>query len=252
MRSRSNDADVWVARAIVSRNLDPTNVNPSIRASRRALALDSANSPAWHSLAISLGEQGDLSASIEGERQAVRRNPTYTLSLAFLALGHFWQGQFDSAAVWADRAVGLDPTYVTGQTTAGQIELERGNFARAEAEFETARRLNTDVEMVNALALRAEAEARVGRLAEARRTLHETDSLASMYTPTPVHTAVYVGQAHVWVGDFSRAVDWIGRYPQRRDLHYQLHLRCDPAFAPIAKDPRFRSLAIATPTPGAC
>jgi tetratricopeptide (TPR) repeat protein len=248
----STDADVWVARATVSRYVDPTSVNPSIRASRKALALDPANPPAWHSLAISLGEQGDMSAAIEGEREAVRRNPAYTLGLAFLALGHFWQGRFDSAAVWADSAVAIDPTYVLGQTTAGQIELERGNFARAEAEFETARRLSTDVEMVNALALRAEAEARAGRLAEARRSLREADSLASVYSPPSLHTAVYVGQAYSWVGDAGRAVDWIGRYPQRHDLHYQLHLRCDPAFAPIAKDPRFRSLAIATPTPGAC
>jgi tetratricopeptide (TPR) repeat protein len=248
----TTDADVWVARATVSRYVDPTNVNPSIRASRKALALDSANAPAWHSLAVSLGEQGDMLAAIEGEREAVRRNPTYTLSLAFLALGQFWRGRFDSAAVWADSSVVLDPTYVLGQTTVGQIELERGNFARAEAAFETSRRLSTDVEMVNALALRAEAEARAGRLAEARLTLHEADSLGAMHTPAPLHTAVYVGQAYSWVGDVGRAVDWLARYPQRRDLHYQLHLRCDPAFAPIARDPRFRSLAIATPTPGAC
>ena len=227
----TTNANVWVARATVSRNLDPTDVNPAVRASRKALALDSANSPAWHTLAISLGEQGDMSASIEGEREAVRRNPTYTQSLAFLALGHFWQGRFDSAAVWADSAVALDPTYVLGQTTAGQIELERGNFARAEAAFETSRRLSTNVEMVIALALRAEAEARAGRLAEARLTLHEADSLGSMYTPAPLHTAVHVGQAYSWIGDVGRAVDWVARYPQHRDLHYQLHLRCDPAFA---------------------
>jgi tetratricopeptide (TPR) repeat protein len=248
----STDADVWVARATVTRYLDPTDVRLSVRASHRAIALDSSNGPAWHSLAISFAEQGNMQSAIDAWREVVRRNPTYALGLAFLALGHYWQGRIDSAAVWADSAIGLDPTYVLGQTTAGQIEVERGNFARAEAAFETARRLSTDVEMVNALALRAEAEARAGRMAEARRTLLEADSLASMYSPASLHTAVYVGQAYAWVGDAARAVDWIGRYPQRRDLHYQLHLRCDPAFAPIAKDRRFRSLVMASPAPGAC
>src|SRR6185503_21133235 len=37
----STFADAWVARAIVSRLVDPTDVHPAIRAARKAIALDS-------------------------------------------------------------------------------------------------------------------------------------------------------------------------------------------------------------------
>src|SRR4029078_5779038 len=39
----SANADAWVARAIVSRLVDPTDVHPAIRAARKAIAIDSLN-----------------------------------------------------------------------------------------------------------------------------------------------------------------------------------------------------------------
>ena len=60
--------------------------------------------------------------------------------------------------------------------------------------------------------------------------------------PTPLHTAVYFGQAYAQLGDVDRAVSWLARYPTHEDLHYQLHLRCDAALAPLANDARYRAL----------
>ncbi|HJR66530.1 MAG TPA: tetratricopeptide repeat protein, partial [Gemmatimonadaceae bacterium] len=248
----STDADAWAAKANVTRRIDPTDVNPVVRAARKAIALDSANGPAWHFLALSLAELGDMSAALEAWRQCVRANPSYTMGLAFLALGHYWRGQYDSAVVWADSAVALEPSYLLGRTTLGQIEIERGNFARAIAAFEAARRLATDVEVMNTLALRALAEARAGRATAARSTLRLVDSLGTIHSPTPIHPAINAGQAHVALGDVDRAIGWLTRYPLQQDLHYQLHLRCDPPFAAIANDRRFRSLVIAQAREGSC
>ncbi len=246
----STNAETWTARATVSRMVDPTDMSHAIRAARRAIALDSMNALAWHYLAMSVAEMGEMGAGLDAWRQCVRRNPSYTQCLAFLALGHYWHGQYDSAAVWADSSVAVEPNYLLGRTTVGQVAIERGDFGRAVAAFDAARRLTTDVEVANTLAGRAIAEARARDFSKARSTLRLADSLARTYSPTPSHTAVYVAHAYAALGDVKRAVWWLARYPTQRDLHFQLHLRCDPPFAAIASDPRFRSLVIATHVTG--
>ncbi|HSB53893.1 MAG TPA: protein kinase, partial [Gemmatimonadales bacterium] len=44
-------SEAWVATALVSRSVDPTDLSPPMNAVRRALALDSSNAEAWHYLA---------------------------------------------------------------------------------------------------------------------------------------------------------------------------------------------------------
>jgi Tfp pilus assembly protein PilF len=237
-------SDAWLTRALVGRLIDPTDMKDPIQSASRAIALDSGNAQAWHSLAVGLADSGDLDKAIQTWRQGVRRSPSYSQGVAFLALAHYWRRQFDSAAFWADSAIALDPNYLLGRTSAGQIAVERGNFARATAAFEAARRLSTDVEMVNALAGRALVEARKGDRLGARATLRQVDSTAANYTPTPLHTSVYLAQAYAALGEVDRAVFWLERYLPAEDLHFQLHLRCDPPFDPIAHDRRFQALLL--------
>src|SRR5262245_15492916 len=51
-------ADAWVTLAIVSRDVDPTDAAPAIRATRRALALEPRNKVALHFLAMGQTESG--------------------------------------------------------------------------------------------------------------------------------------------------------------------------------------------------
>jgi hypothetical protein len=90
--------------------------------------------------------------------------------------------------------------------------------------------------------------------ARARELLRTVDSLASRYDPVPVHTAVFLAEAHAAAGDADRAMAWLGRYSPSSDLHFQLHLRCDPAFDPIARDQRFLALLVTErpPPPRGC
>ena len=244
------NADAWMTRAVVSRTIDPTDATPVIRSARRAVALDSTRAPAWHVLAVGLAEAGDPEAH-EAWRRSVIADPAYTQGLAFYALSHYWRGGFDSAAVWADSAIAVDPNYVLGRTTAGYVAIELGRYRRAEAAFEAARRLSTDVEVVNALAGSALAKARDGRAAEARATLAQAESLAAAYEPVQHHTVVYFAQVYAALGERERALAWLRRFAPKEHLHFQQHLRCDPPFAPIAADPRFRALLIPSmPEPG--
>ncbi|MGI9077774.1 MAG: hypothetical protein ACR2G6_10700 [Gemmatimonadaceae bacterium] len=227
--------------------VDPTDLRPTLRHARRAIELDSTNVVAWHTVAIALADTGNLEAGTEAWRACVRRGPSYTQCLAFLGLAHYWRRQYDSAAAWADSAIAVDPNYVLGRTTAGSVAIERRDFSRAAAAFDAARRLSSAVEVVNALAGSAQVEARAGRRSEARTILRRADSLASAYVPAPLHTAVFLAQAHAAVGEADRALAWLTQYEPGRDLHFQLHLRCDPPFDPLRGDKRFRSLLVLTP-----
>jgi len=246
-----NNTDAWLAQALVSRILNQSDLAPAIRAARQSLRLDSTNAPAWHALGVSLEESGDVTGAMDAWRHAVRADPRYTQGLAFLALGHYWHRQYDSAAVWADSSVAVDPNYLLGWSTIGQVAIERGEFARATAAIEAARRLSTDVEVVNALTMRATAEARAGRAADARATMREAETLAAGLVPAPLHTAAWMAEGYAELHDGTQAIAWLRRYQPAADLHFQLHLRCDPAFDPIVHDPRFRSL-LTGPKAGTC
>ena len=236
------NADTWTTRGIIDRNTDPTDVTPALRALRRAVTSDSTSAAAWHYLALSLAETGDLAAAMTAWRRSVAADPSYTQGLMFMAQGHYWAHRFDSAAFWVDSTLAIDPNFLSVRQIGGYVELERGDHARAVDEFAAARRVTTGVEVANMLAGQALAEARAGRRDAARATLRRADSVAAGYLPPTSHIAVWLAQAHAAVGDVDGALAWLGRFDRPRDLHFQLHLRCDAPFDPIAKDPHFRAL----------
>ena len=237
-------AEAWTTRAIVSRAVDPTDRTPAIRAFRHALALDSTNAGAWNFLAMSLAESGDLDGALAGWRRAIASDPSNLQGLTFLSVGHYLRRQYDSSAYWADSAIAVDPTFQQVRLAAGATEIERGDFVRARAAFEAAGRLSTDVEAVNAQVGLAMTAARAGAAAESRRLVQRAESLSAQYTPPPLHTVVWIAEVYAELGDATRAVAWLQRYAPGGDLHFQMHLRCDPPFTPIENDPRFRSLLL--------
>jgi tetratricopeptide (TPR) repeat protein len=249
----SGSSDAWVTRSMVSRIVDPTDYAPVLRYARQGLQLDSTKSVAWQNLGITLSDMGNVQGGIEAWRRCVTLAPAYTECLAFLALAHYWRRQYDSAAHWGDSAVAVDPNYLLGRQASGNIAVERGDYLRAAAAFDAARRIGTAVEVVNSLAGSALVEARAGRAAAARAILRRADSLAASYVPAPLHTMVYLAQAHAALGEADQAMALLNRYDPARDLHFQLHLRCDPPFDPIRSDKRFRSLLVVpSPAKRAC
>ncbi len=240
----SSSSEAWLARAMVSKSVEPTDPGPSLRLIRRALSLDSTNAGAWHFLGTLLSETGDLDAGMDAWRRCVALAPANTECLAFLGLGHYWRRRYDSAAAWADSAIAVEPNYLLGRQVAGNIAVERGDFAKAASAFDAARRVSTGVEAINSLAGSALAAARAGRSKEARAILRKVDSMATGLEPFPLHTAVYASHAFAALGEPDMALAWLARYEPLRDLHYQFHLLCDPPFDPLRSVPRFQSLLL--------
>jgi hypothetical protein len=191
-----------------------------------------------------------MDSALASWRRAVAANPSYTQGLAFLALGHYWQHRYDSAEVWADSAVALEPTFLLGRTVVADAATARGDLAKARSAEEAARRLSTEVEVGNAFSRSVMIEARAGDTAHARQILGSADSVGLIYSPTLLHSATYLAGAHAAVGDASGAIAWLRRYSPAGDLHFQLHLRCDPTFDRLRGDSGFRALL--DPTLPAC
>src|SRR5688500_2676703 len=240
----SSSADSWLTQATLTQMVDPVELAPVHRALSRATALDSTLAEAWHQWALYYSHQGDLARGVEMWRRSVRVNPRYLQGLAFMGLGHYWQGRLDSAAFWADSSLALESNYLLGRTTAGYVAIERGDHARAEAALDAAIRLSTDVELVNALAGMALAYARAGRRGEARALLRTVDSMALTQQPLNSHTAVYVSHPHIALGDHAQGLAWLQRYRPLGDRHFQLHLRCDPPYVTVRSLPAFRAMLV--------
>ncbi len=247
----SSLVDGWVTRASLTQVVDPTNNDVPIRYLRRALALDSSSAVAWRLLGVFTEEQGDVARGLDYLRRSVRADPGYAEGLAFLALGHYWRAAFDSAAFWADSAVAIEPNYLLGRRTVADVAVEQGQWDRARAAYDASRRLSTGMELINSLAGAALVEARAGRQREAREILRRVDSALAAPQPLGLHTSVYVAGVLAALGEPAKAVAWLTRYQPGADLHFQLHLRCDPPIVPIRAWPRFRALLLRPAPAGA-
>lgn len=245
-----HNADAWLVQGMVHWHLDPTDRAPALRSFRQAVAMDSTLAQAWHQLGIASMEIGRTDQAMTAWRKAVAVGPTYTEGLSFLALGHYWRRQYDSASRWADSATAIDPAFLFGRQVQGVIAVEQGNFPRGAAAFSATERIGTGIEVVNSLAGEALVAARAGRRSEARALLTRAESLATKFSPTALHTALFMAYPYSALGDADHAIAWLSRYAPSADTHFQLHLRCDPPFDAIANDARFRSLlTIPKPAP---
>ena len=238
-------ADAWLTRGVTSKATDPTDLTPAIRAFRRAIAFDSTMPGTWHNLAMALAETGQLDAALDAWRRSVRLDARYSQGLAFLGLTHYWKRQYDSAAYWADSALAVDPDFILSRTSVGFIAIERGETIRAKNQFDAARRLSTEIEVVTSFAGIAQADARAGSIREARGTMARAESLAVRYVPPASHTVVYMAQAYAVMGEPDRAIAWLRKHAPPGDLHFQLHLRCDPPLQRLRSDPRFVAMLVA-------
>ena len=89
-------------------------------------------------------------------------------------------------------------------------------------------KLTNGREQVTPLALMAIAEAALGDRAKARESIKIARGLFDM-NKAAVHEAAYIGAALAAVGDTVEAIRVLKAYSPRGDVHYQLHLKRDPA-----------------------
>jgi TolB-like protein/tetratricopeptide (TPR) repeat protein len=239
----SVNVDMWRLRVNVALFVDPTSGQAPFAAVRRALALDTADAATWYQYAMVLETIGRPDSAAIAYRRAAVLNPSQPLPM--YALHWLWARRYDSAAVWAERAVSEDPTLMFAREMVGEVALARGHLDEAEAAYDAALRLGTGPEQVRALGGLAIVAAGLGDIARARGLIARAEAVTDSVGPT-LHAAVSIAEAYAASGAPDRALTWLGRYQPRGDLHFQLHLAHDPTLDPLRTDPRFQRLVAET------
>jgi len=241
MELDSLNPESWLVRADVSQSVDPTTRTIVLASVHRALAIDPRSAEAWWRLGVALEEVGDSGGAVKALRRAVALAPGRGHYAAFLSNHFFWWREFDSAAVWGDSAVAVDPTLPYAREVAGAAALALGRRDAAEADYEAARRLDNGPSVVRALEGLAEVAAQSGDTASALAFIAKAEPLVDSAGPA-VHSAVALASAYATVNQDARALQWLERYEPRRDLHFQLHLRRDLRLDPLRGQARFQHL----------
>lgn len=231
--------EVLLMRARVVRDVDPTSRTSALLAVRRALALDSLNADAWTQLGLALSEIGDSAGAVSALERAVAVDPGHLEGLAFHGQMALWGRDYATAVARADSALAVEPAYLFAHNLAAWAALGRGDRGRAEASFGAARRVATGRERIQPLAGLAIVAAADGDTTRARALLAEAEALEDATAPT-VHGAVYLATGRLALGDVPAAMGWLERYRPRADLHFQLHLRREPALDALRGRAEFR------------
>jgi Tfp pilus assembly protein PilF len=243
LEADSTRSFVWIARGLALRELEPSSRRDMLMAYQKAIALDSNNADAWHYQAISWDDSLEPARAVASWRRAIRLDPTHRLTLGFLAQHYNWMHQFDSARVWADSTLHIDPTNLLGRQQLGLAQLNLGDTIRAAENFRASIRIgNGPDEVIGWVGLTE--IALQGRNRRAADTLFaHALALADTLHPT-VHDAPYVAWGYVTFGDTTHALQLLERFDPRADSHFQLHLHCDPGLDPLRASPRFKALLV--------
>ena len=235
----SSNVEMWFLRAQVASAIDPTSNKATINSLRHILMIDSMSAQAWNDLGWALEHSGNREGAVAAMRRGVAlgRNPVS------LANHYYWGREFDSAAVWADSAVVMDPQLAWAHETVGAIALAQGHLEKARAAYEAARRLDTGPSSVRSLEGLAEIAATEGDTGVALGFIRQAEALTDSAAPSG-HAAVSIGSAYAAVGEPERALEWLERHEPRASLHFQLHLRRDLQLDPLRNLPRFKTLLI--------
>ena len=233
----STNVEMWFLRAQIASAIDPTSNRAAINSLRHVLAIDSMNAEAWNDLGWALEHIGDRDGAVSAMQRGVAlgRNPIS------LANHYYWWREFDSAAVWADSAVIIDPQLAWAHETVGATALARGRLVEAKAAYEAAQRLDTGPTSVRSLEGLAQIAAAQGDTSGAYGFIRRAEAITDSAAPSG-HAAISIGSAYAAIAQPERALAWLERHQPRRGLHFQLHLKRDLQLDPLRRLTRFEAL----------
>ena len=245
---RALDADstrpfVWIARGLTFRDLEPSSRRSALEAYQKAIALDSNNADAWHYTALAWDDSLEPARAVEAWRRAVRIDPTHRLALSFLSQHYNWVHQFDSARIWADSGLRIDPTFLLARQQIALAQLSRRDTIRAAENFRASIRIGKGPDEVPGWIGLAEIALLAGNRRAADTLFARALAFVDTLHPT-LHDASAVAWGYVAFGDTAQALRILERYEPTADSHFQLHLHCDAGLDAIRVLPRFKALLV--------
>lgn len=190
---------------------------------RRAIELDTNNPYAVEYLAILLAEKGRVDEGLQISRQLAIANPIASDFQRAYANSLYRARQFDESIVVCQRIIDLDPNHLITYGSLANALVQAGRYPEAETAFRKGNLFNPGTQ--------AWLYALEGNPQAARQILKDNSAVVN------VHTAI----AHYLVGDREAGLTELGDLTDQWDIK-TYHLRNDPTFDPMRKDPRFTEI----------
>lgn len=201
---------------------------------QRALELNPNYATAHSIYANYLKAVGRFDEAIESAKRAQDLDPISPTSNLTLATTYYWQREYDKAIARSQEILELDPNFVPAHVNLGFAYVQKGMHDAAISEFQKARILLGNPDMI---ALVGYAYAAAGRKNEARTVLEELNRLPKHRNVAPFTRA----QIHAALGENDRAIEWLEQAYEDRVWLMGL-LKVDPSFDRLRSDQRFSDL----------
>ncbi len=203
---------------------------------KRAVQLDPNYAPAHHTYSGFLEMTGRFQEAISEEKQAVFLDPLSNISRASLAELLSVAGQNDRGVEQLKLIFAMDPQFPKAHEVLGVIYLRRGMYQEAIREYQASEEYGG----AKLLGLLGYAYARSGDKDQALRTLSQ---LQEWEKRSGSGDASYdLALVEIGLGNWNEALTWLEKEYQQHDEDGLLLLKCEPVFAPLRSDPRFKNL----------
>ena len=206
----------------------------SERSFRRALELNPNSAGVRRTYALALTSQARFEDAFAQLKLAQQTDPLSILTSNNRSTALFCARRYNEAIREAQRHLQMDPGYYPAYFVIGDCQAETGKLSEAIASFQKVLDHGRAIEVLGRL---GNAQARLGRSADARATLAE---LLEIQRAKGI-AAVALARTLVGMGDNAQAIDWLGK---AADAHLTdaVFMAVDPVFDPLHHDPAFRAL----------
>ena len=209
------------------------NLRASEKELNRALELNSNLPLAYEQYAWTLMASSRFDEAFAKQKKALELDPLNGLINTELGFFLYWARRYDDAIEQIHKTLELDPNNAWAHTVLGWCLIEKGNNAKARAEFEKATSLDDLPWYIGSLGY---AYAIAGDSAKAEQILHKLEELSKQrYVSPAVRATVYLG-----MGDKTKALDWIEKAYQ--DLDPMLWWNQDQLYDSVRNEPRFQAI----------
>jgi TolB-like protein len=198
-----------------------------------AVALNSAYARAHHAWSHYWISVGNVERSFEASRRALDLDPASVPLIAQQSWHHYHASEFDHAIAAGQRAIEMDPSFMTARICLGRAYALHRMHNEAIKEFdkclaEGSLEINCYLGLTFALA---------GERGRAERMLADLVSASADQYVSSYH----FGAISLALGDVDGAFCWLDKAVEEHGRHVAA-LRLDPALARIRNDPRFDRL----------
>ncbi len=228
-------AEAHVSLALIRMNHDWDWVSAE-KEYERALVLNPGYALAHSSYAWLLAARGRLDEAIDRMRRTLELDPLSVLENANFGWYLYMARRYEAAAEQIRKTLEIDPAYGYAHHLLGRVYEQQRKYPEAIAELrEAASRSGDDSTDLAAL---GHAYAVAGRTAEARRILNSLQQLSQQKYVSPYNLAI----VSAGLGELEPSLGWLERAYQQRDGWLAGHVKVDPRFDTIRRDPRFHDL----------